>query len=174
VISNDDLPWNRRDHALFVCFAPFDAPRYAVSVVVEHGGGGSAVAAPIARDILLQALFGGTPPLTAYPQAQRPRIETQQRELKRHPRPLRPHRRQDVLSIRRQGREREALRLAALGEAALVPGAPDAPLPTERSSCVRFQELSTVRTRSQVHASSMTQIAAADRWSCVGLAFKNR
>ena len=67
VISNDQLPWNRRDHALFVCYAPFEAPRYAVSVVVEHGGGGSAVAAPIARDILLFALAGGLPPITAYP-----------------------------------------------------------------------------------------------------------
>lgn len=67
VISNDQLPWNRRDHALFVCYAPFDMPRYAVSVVVEHGGGGSAVAAPIARDILLYALAGGLPPITAYP-----------------------------------------------------------------------------------------------------------
>lgn len=82
VISNEDLPWDRRDHALFVCFAPFDAPRIAVSVVVEHGGGGSAAAAPIARDILLQALYGGTPPLSAYPANQRSRIETQQKELK--------------------------------------------------------------------------------------------
>ena len=45
---------HRRDHALFVCFAPVHAPRYAVSVVVEHGGGGSKVAAPIARDILIE------------------------------------------------------------------------------------------------------------------------
>lgn len=67
VISNDQLPWNRRDHALFVCFAPFDRPRYAVSVVVEHGGGGGAVAGPIARDILLYALAGGLPPISAYP-----------------------------------------------------------------------------------------------------------
>ena len=42
-----------RDHALFVGYAPSDNPRYAVSVVVEHGGGGSKVAAPIARDLLL-------------------------------------------------------------------------------------------------------------------------
>jgi penicillin-binding protein 2 len=54
VIKNDQLPWNRRDHALFVAFAPVHAPRYACSVVVEHGGGGSAVAAPIARDILIE------------------------------------------------------------------------------------------------------------------------
>ncbi|HWL59124.1 MAG TPA: penicillin-binding protein 2 [Paracoccus sp. (in: a-proteobacteria)] len=75
VISNDQLPWNRRDHALFVCYAPFDAPRYAVSVVVEHGGGGSAVAAPIARDILLFALAGGLPPLSAYPDGERAKVQ---------------------------------------------------------------------------------------------------
>jgi len=40
---------------MFVGFAPIDKPRYAVSVVVEHGGGGSSVAAPIARDILAEA-----------------------------------------------------------------------------------------------------------------------
>ncbi|MDO5705025.1 MAG: penicillin-binding transpeptidase domain-containing protein, partial [Paracoccus sp. (in: a-proteobacteria)] len=70
VIRNDQLPWNRRDHALFVCYAPYDSPRYAVSCVVEHGGGGSAVAAPIARDILLFALAGGLPPLNAVPSDQ--------------------------------------------------------------------------------------------------------
>lgn len=54
VKKNDELPWKERDHALFVAYAPEDAPRYAISVVVEHGGGGSAVAAPIARDILTE------------------------------------------------------------------------------------------------------------------------
>ncbi len=82
VTSNEDLPWNRRDHALFVGFAPLDAPRYAVAVVVEHGGGGSTVAAPIARDALLRALTGGIPPLDAYPAAQRGRIETDLNALK--------------------------------------------------------------------------------------------
>lgn len=81
VISNDDLPWNRRDHALFVCFGPYDAPRIAVSVVVEHGGGGSTAAAPIARDIILEAMSGGAPPLTAYPESQRTRIEAERKEL---------------------------------------------------------------------------------------------
>lgn len=52
IIPNDQRPWDDRDHALFVGFAPVEAPRYAVAVVVEHGGGGSAVAAPIARDLL--------------------------------------------------------------------------------------------------------------------------
>jgi len=56
VLKNEERPWKERDHALFVAFAPVAAPRYAVAVVVEHGGGGSAVAAPIARDILREAL----------------------------------------------------------------------------------------------------------------------
>jgi penicillin-binding protein 2 len=81
VVANDDLPWNRRDHALFVSFAPYEAPKYATVVVVEHGGGGSLAAAPIARDILLFALTGGVPPLTAYPESQRQRIETQFKEM---------------------------------------------------------------------------------------------
>jgi len=55
VISNEDLPWRRRDHGLFVGYAPVHAPRYCCSVVVEHGGGGSSAAAPIARDILAEA-----------------------------------------------------------------------------------------------------------------------
>ncbi|WP_373635089.1 penicillin-binding protein 2 [Yoonia sp. SS1-5] len=81
VTKNEDLPWERRDHALFVSFAPFDKPRYALSVVVEHGGGGSKAAAPIARDIMLQALYGGPPPLDAYPEADRDRIADQQRRI---------------------------------------------------------------------------------------------
>ena len=76
VTANADLPWKMRDHALFVCFAPADNPKYAVSVVVEHGGGGSAVAAPIARDAILRAMSGGMPALTAYPADQRGRMET--------------------------------------------------------------------------------------------------
>jgi penicillin-binding protein 2 len=82
VISNADLPWDRRDHALFVNFAPYDAPKYAVAVVVEHGGGGSTAAAPIARDITLQALYQGAPPLSAYPAKDREDIRSQQRRLR--------------------------------------------------------------------------------------------
>jgi penicillin-binding protein 2 len=52
VKKNKDLEWKDRDHALFVAYGPVENPRYAVSVVVEHGGGGSSVAAPIARDVL--------------------------------------------------------------------------------------------------------------------------
>lgn len=54
VKKNKDLEWRERDHALFVGYAPLQNPRYAVSIVVEHGGGGSSTAAPIARDILFE------------------------------------------------------------------------------------------------------------------------
>lgn len=68
--------WKSRDHSLFVCYAPTDAPRYAMSVVVEHGTFGARAAAPIARDVMtflfdpakamdtllaLEQSWGGTP-----------------------------------------------------------------------------------------------------------------
>ncbi len=81
VLKDREVEWDRRDHGLFVNFAPFDNPKYAVSVIVVHGGG-SKVATPIARDITLQALYGGEPPLNAYPQKDRGRIRTQQAKLR--------------------------------------------------------------------------------------------
>jgi penicillin-binding protein 2 len=54
--DSSKLPWEFRPHALFVAFAPYDAPRYAVSVVVEHGNAGAGAAAPIARDIMVDVL----------------------------------------------------------------------------------------------------------------------
>ncbi len=66
VRKNEEKPWEERDHALFVGFAPVHAPRYAVAVVVEHGGGGSKAAAPIARDILYETQIrdpARTPPV---------------------------------------------------------------------------------------------------------------
>jgi len=56
ILDNEELAWKQRDHALFVGYAPHDKPRYAISVLVQHGGGGSTVAAPIASDILAEAL----------------------------------------------------------------------------------------------------------------------
>ena len=82
VTKNEDLPWQKRDHALFINFAPYDDPEIAVSVVVEHGGAGSKSAAPIARDITLQALFKGTPPLGVYPAKDRTAIFEQQKKLR--------------------------------------------------------------------------------------------
>lgn len=76
VVNNKAVPWEQRDHALFVCFAPVADPKYAVALIVEHGGGGSSAAAPIARDILLFALAGGLPPLAAYPAAQRETVKS--------------------------------------------------------------------------------------------------
>ena len=53
---NEDIPYDQRDHALFVGYAPRDDPKYACAVVVEHGGSGSATAAPLARDLLATTL----------------------------------------------------------------------------------------------------------------------
>jgi penicillin-binding protein 2 len=52
--KDSEIPWADRDNAFFVAFAPVQAPRYACSVVVEHGLHGGEAAAPIAHDILLQ------------------------------------------------------------------------------------------------------------------------
>lgn len=69
VIDNADLPWRRRDHALFAAYAPVDAPRFAVSVVIEHGAE-SKRAAAIARDILRAAQRRLPPPAPPAPPAQ--------------------------------------------------------------------------------------------------------
>ena len=56
IVRQEDLPWKYRNHAVFVGYAPYDNPRYAVAVLVEHGRSGSAVAAPIGSKLLLEAL----------------------------------------------------------------------------------------------------------------------
>ncbi len=50
--KQEDLPWARRDHAVFVSYMPYENPRYACAVLVEHGIGGSRAAGPKARDIM--------------------------------------------------------------------------------------------------------------------------
>lgn len=54
--GGEDIARELRDHALFVAYAPADNPKYAVSVIVEHGEGGSRTAAPVGRDILAAAI----------------------------------------------------------------------------------------------------------------------
>jgi penicillin-binding protein 2 len=54
--KSENLPWEYRPHALFVGYAPYDAPRYAVAVVVEHGNAGALTAGPVARDIMAETL----------------------------------------------------------------------------------------------------------------------
>jgi len=46
-----EIPYNERDHALYIAFGPYKDPRYAVSILVEHGGSGSSTAAPIAKKL---------------------------------------------------------------------------------------------------------------------------
>ena len=51
-----ELPYKKRDHALFIAFAPYEKPRYAISIVIEHGGTGSSGAAPIAKKVIKKVL----------------------------------------------------------------------------------------------------------------------
>ena len=52
VRSNESLAWRMRDHSLFVGFAPVEKPRYAIASVIEHGGFGAQIAAPLVRDVM--------------------------------------------------------------------------------------------------------------------------
>ena len=55
-LKNKDLAYEQRDHALFTAFAPYKNPRYAFSVVIEHGGAGSSGAAPLAKQVIKKVL----------------------------------------------------------------------------------------------------------------------
>ena len=55
--NSEHLPWELRPNALFIAYAPYDAPRYALSIVVEHGNDGPDVAGPLARDIMTDTLL---------------------------------------------------------------------------------------------------------------------
>jgi penicillin-binding protein 2 len=55
-VKQVDLNYKDRDHALFIAFAPYKDPKYAISVVVEHGGSGGSAAAPIARKVIKKVL----------------------------------------------------------------------------------------------------------------------
>ena len=45
------IPYEERDHALYIAFGPYKNPRYAISIIIEHGGTGSSAAAPIAKKL---------------------------------------------------------------------------------------------------------------------------
>jgi len=55
-LKQSEMAYEKRDHALFVAFAPYKNPRYAISVVIEHGGAGSSGAAPIAKKVIKKVL----------------------------------------------------------------------------------------------------------------------
>lgn len=55
IIKNEELPWEKRDHALFVGFAPYDKPKFVTAIILEHAGGGSRFAAPMGKDLLIAA-----------------------------------------------------------------------------------------------------------------------
>jgi penicillin-binding protein 2 len=55
-LKTEDLPYEQRDHALFIAYAPYKNPRYAISVLIEHGGSGSSGAAPIAKKVIQKVL----------------------------------------------------------------------------------------------------------------------
>ena len=55
-VKQKDIDYKDRDHALFVAFTPYSDPKYAISVVVEHGGTGSGSAAPIAKKVIKKVL----------------------------------------------------------------------------------------------------------------------
>ncbi len=55
-VKQEDLKYKDRDHALFIAFAPYDKPKYAISVIIEHGGSGSRAAAPIAKKVIKKVL----------------------------------------------------------------------------------------------------------------------
>ena len=48
----EDIPYEDRDHSVFIGFAPYENPRYAISILIEHGGSGSKVAAPLAKKVI--------------------------------------------------------------------------------------------------------------------------
>ena len=55
-VKQESLPYKDRDHALFVAYAPYNDPKYAISVLVEHGGSGGKAAAPIAKKVIKKVL----------------------------------------------------------------------------------------------------------------------
>ncbi len=55
-VKQTELKYKDRDHALFVAYAPVTEPKYAISVLIEHGGSGSSAAAPVAKKVIKKVL----------------------------------------------------------------------------------------------------------------------
>jgi penicillin-binding protein 2 len=55
-LNTSQIPYDERDHALYIAFGPYKNPRYALSVVIEHGGSGSSTAAPIAKKLFKEII----------------------------------------------------------------------------------------------------------------------
>jgi len=78
-VGRGGTAWTDQDHALFVAYLPADRPKYAIATIVEHGGGGGAVAAPLAREIMEMVLARDPGCATAYPgRAHAPRAQAPQ------------------------------------------------------------------------------------------------
>jgi penicillin-binding protein 2 len=79
----ETMPREWRPHALFVAFAPYDNPQYAVSIVVEHGTAGGAAAAPLAKEVMTEVLNrfrnGSAPGLPTAEAAPKPQLAEAQR-----------------------------------------------------------------------------------------------
>jgi penicillin-binding protein 2 len=56
VKSNASLQWRLRDHSLFICYGPYDNPKYACATIIEHGGYGASAAAPRGREVIKAAI----------------------------------------------------------------------------------------------------------------------
>ena len=59
-VKQSEIDYKERDHALYVAFAPYNDPKYAISVLVEHGGSGSSAAAPIAKKVIKKVIERNT------------------------------------------------------------------------------------------------------------------
>ncbi|MYG09527.1 MAG: penicillin-binding protein 2 [Rhodobacteraceae bacterium] len=90
VTRNIDLPWEQRDHAIYCCYGPVQKPRYVASLIVEHGGSGSRVAAPIGRELIMRTFYDALPPLRAYPAEIRSQIIEMRLNFGINPEPPKP------------------------------------------------------------------------------------
>jgi len=50
-LDTAEIPYEERDHALYIAFGPYKSPQYAMSIIIEHGGSGSSAAAPLAKEL---------------------------------------------------------------------------------------------------------------------------